>query len=296
MAPGPEHILGLAATNVGTDAAAAVPADVYATFVLEALYAERKFEGLVAATTEDLTAEAGDTVKVAALAARTAQGPIAEGTALTDNASSISVVPITLSKYGDYDLVNAEVFEDQKLFDSGDFLRNMGRALAEAIDQTAYDALEGAAAVHTEALATAGVYADLYDKVVDLKKKMEGAKLRPSHLIIHPDQEAQFLKDTSEGIKLTQIDASAGNVSMVAGLSVVVSPLANAQSATLSEVQAIVIDSSRALGEVWGRRPDTTVDDVSRREFDQVKLVTWLRYGNAVLEAAAVGHIKNPAA
>lgn len=293
MATPAEQILGLAATAT-SDVTSLIPSDVYAAIVLEALYAERQFAGIVTATQEDLTAKAGDTVQVPFINTRTAQGPISEGTTLTANATSTGTYPIVVEKFGDYDLVNAEVFEDQEIFDREDFVRNMARALAEKVDDLVFTELETAAASSTETLAVAGTLTDIYDQVVELKAKMKKLKVKPTHLIFGPDQEAQFLKDTSEGIKLQNITVRDGQVISVAGLECIVSPLANANAATASLVQAIMVDRSRAVGEAWGRRPETTIDDVSKKESDQVKLITWIRYGTDELDVKGIGHVKNP--
>lgn len=289
----PKQVLGLAATAT-SDVTDLIPEDVYSTRVLEALYAARKFAGIISAVKEDLTAKAGTIIQVPFMNRRTAQGPIAEGTALTANATTTGTYPIAIEKFGDYDLVNREVFEDQTIFTQEDFIRNMGEALAEKVDDLVYTELETAVAGSTETLAVAGTLTDLYDQVVELKAKMKKLNENPSHLLIGPDQEAQFLKDTSEGIKFQQISVREGELLAVAGLEVIVSSLANANAATAGLVQAIMIDARRALGEAWGRRPDTTVDAVSKIESDQVKIVTWIRYGTASLDLNAIGHVTNP--
>jgi hypothetical protein len=291
--PNDEEILGLAATTT-TEVSTLIHDDVYSSLILEALYAARAFAGIVSATREDLTAEAGNDVQVPYMSARTAQGPIAEGVALTANASATGTYAITIEKFGDYDLVNREVFEDQTIFDENAFLRNQAEALAEKVDDLVWTELETAAAASSETLAVAGTLTDLYDQVVELKAKMKKLKVKPNFLITGPDQEAQFLKDTSEGIKLQQIQVRDGELMSVAGLPVIISPLCNANAATAGLVQAVMIDSRRAVGEAWGRRPERVVDRVTKADSDQVRLITWLRYGTDELDVNAIGHVKNP--
>lgn len=286
-----DDVLGLTDT---TDVADLIPADVFAAQVLDALYAERKFEGLIAGVNVDLTAKAGSVVQVPFMGRRTAQGPISPGGTLTANDSTFGTYPITVQKFGDYDRVQNEVFEDQDVFDVNDFTTNMGKALAERIDNEVYDALEAATPGSTETLAAAGVLTDLYDQIVELKAKMEKLNVKPSHVIIGPDQNAQFLKDTSEGIKLQSITVRDGQVVAVAGLPVINSSLANANTATAGAVQAIIIDRSRAVGEAWGRRPSMTVDRTTEAPSDITRLVAWLRYGTDVMDTNAIGHVKNP--
>lgn len=285
------QVLGLSAKS---DVTNLIPADVFSRQVLEALYAERQFTGIIAGVMEDLTGKGGDTVQVPYIGARTAQGSIAEGAALTATATSTGTYSVTLNKYGDYDLVNREVWEDQKIFSQLDFLRNIGQALAQKVDQIAYDEVAGATPNKSQTLDSAGVLTDLYDKVVNLKAAMRKDKVRPSDVLIGPDQEAQLLKDTSEGIKHEQVAVRDGQVLRIAGLNAIVSPLANASVATAGAVQAVVIDRSRALVEAWGRRPQTIVDETSKAETDQIKLVTWLRYNAAEADTKAIGHVKNP--
>lgn len=288
-----DDILGLTDT---TDVADQIPADVYSQVILEGLYANRMLADIVSAVREDLSGRAGNIVQVPFIAARTAQGPITAGNALTATDESTGTYPITLAKYGDYDLVQREVFEDQMNFNEADFVRNQFEALAEKVDQLVYDELETATPGATCTLATTAdvSLSDFYDCVVEVRASLQKLKVRPSHLIIGPDQAAQLLKDTSEGIKEQQITVRDGMVLRVAGLDTITTPLANAAVSTLSEVQGIVIDSQRAVGEAWGRRPEFKRDDVSKIESDQVKLVTWIRYGTSELDTNAIGHVINP--
>lgn len=290
-----DKVLGLAATNAATDAAVVIPDDVYGSLVLEAVYANRQLVGIVGATQENLVGVAGDRVRIPVIPARTGQGPIAEGTALTDTATTFTVKTVILDKYGDYDIVNREVFEDS-IFDEGAFVKNIAAALAETIDQAAFDVLEAVTPGSSEALATAGTLTDFYTQVVECKAAMEAAKVKPTHIIMAPSQAAQLLKDTNQGIVYDNIKVAGGKVLEVAGLEAVVTPLANANAATLNMVQAIIIDKSRALGEAWGRRPETVVDKQTLAEKDQVRIITWLRYGVDALDTAAIGHVVNPAA
>lgn len=291
--PTDEEILGLAATST-TEVATLIPDDVYGSLVLDAIYANRQFAGIVSAIREDMTAKDGNDVQVPYISARTAQGPISEGGALTATASATGTYVITIEKYGDYDQVNNEVFEDQSIFREEDFIRNMGEALAEKVDDLVFTELETAAAASTETLAVAGTLTDIYDQIVELKAKMKKLKYKPDWLIFGPDQEGQLLKDTSEGIKLQNIQVRDGQVISVAGLPCIVSPLANANAATASLVQAVMIDSRRAVGEAWGRRPTRLVDRVTDAPNDRTRLITWIRYGTDELDVNAIGHVKNP--
>lgn len=292
--PDADEVLGL--TGVA-DVVDQIPDDVYADAVLEATYAERELTGIVSAVRENLQGRAGDTVKVPYIARRAAQGPVAAGGALAATAESTGVYAIQLKKFGDYDKIENEALEDQTNFDIDAFARNQAAALAEKVDQLVYDELETAAAANVITLAAADSLSDLYDKIVDAKAAMERQKgYKPSHVILGPDQVGQLLKDKDEGIKVMQIVAKDGEVTRVAGLTVVKTALANPDTSDLDAVQAIVIDKRRAVAEVWGRPPNLTVDRVSDAPTDETRLITWIRYNAGELDPKATAHITNPSA
>lgn len=289
----PAQILGLADTttaNVGD----LIPEDVYSTLILEAIYAARRFSGVVTAVREDLTAEAGDTVQVPFMGRRTPQTNVAEGDALTPTATTTGTYPITVEKHGDYDRVTREVFEDQEAFDEDDFLRNMAAGLAELADQIVYDELETAVPGFSVDLAVAGNFSDLYDKIIDLRATMSAANQPPNFVIVGEEAVAQFLKDTDEGIKFENVNVQNGQLISIAGMEVLVSSLANAQVVTANEVQAILINSRRAVGEAWGRRPERIIDRVTDAPSDKIRLIMWMRYGADELDTDAIGHVLNP--
>lgn len=287
--PNQNETLGL---TTAAGVADLVPADVFSELALEAVYAERQLAGVISATAEDLTAEAGSTVQVPYISRRTLPSSVAAGATVTAANTSVGTYSISLTKYGDRDTVQREVWEDQKIFDREDFVLNIARAFAEKVDDLCFDELETAAAGSSKTLAVAGTLTDVYDKIVECKAAMKKLKYKPGDVIFGPDVEAQLLKDTSEGIKEQNIAVSDGMVLKVAGLSAIVTPLANANAATAGMVQAIIIDRRRALGEAWGRRPDFSADYINTS--DVFELVGYIRYGAAELDVNAIGHVKNP--
>lgn len=293
--PHPDQVLGLVDT-LPADVAAQIPSDVYSDFILEGLYAARQLAGILAATEEDITAGDGDTVQVPFIDARAAQGPVSAGAALTATKSVTGTYSMVLGKYGDFEQIAREVFKDQSNFREPDFVRAQFLGLAEKVDDLVYTELETAtiAASHRKDLATKGVLTDVYDKIVEVRAALLTDKVKPTHVIVHPDVETQLLKDTSQGVKFESIRVANGRLLEVAGLTAVVTPLANANAATVNLVQAVVIDKSRAVGEAWGRRPEF-LRDFSQIEKDLVKLVTWIRYGTSDLDVKAIGRVTNAA-
>lgn len=275
--------------------------DTVSTFILEGVYENRMLAGVIGATKEDLRGKTGDTVQVPIMGARTAQGPIAAGDPLTATDSTFTTAPIVLAKHGDYEKVQNEVWEDQDSYDIAAFLRAQSEALAERMDLDVYAALDGATPGSSTLLATAGDLTtddDYYVKLVDLFAAMRKAKRVPTHVIHGPDQDASLRKLASEGVvdRSVTLTADGKFVATVAGIPCIVTANANANTATLNQVQAVVIHQPRAIGEALGRPPNVVVDETTDAPTDETRLITWMRWNTAVLEEASIGHVLNPAA
>lgn len=270
----------------------AVPDDVYSSILLDQLYETRSLAG-VALMGGDLSGQAGSTVKVPYLSGVSAPSATSEGDAVASVQPAINFATVTLDKYMVHFELTRELLEDQMLVDQGQFLRWQAQAIAERQDIDVFTELNGATPGQSQTLATAGDLADVYDQIVELKADLRGAKYAPDSVIIHPDVEAQLLKDTSEGVKFGQLNVQNGEVLSIAGMRAYVTPHANANAATSNLVQAVVLDSSRAIAEAWGRRPMTIVDEFTKADEDEVRLITSIRWGVDEVDTGAIGHVTN---
>ena len=283
--------------ELAVDSSNWTPSEVFSKLILDALVDARKLSGKITVFAEDITKGSGDTIKVRYFPARTAQGPITDGNSLSStDGTAPNVYSISLAKYGDYAQLT-----DYSIFKAGDeikarLLKAMGDGLAKKFDQLIYSEIEGATAGTSANLATndwtSNSY-DLYEKIVEVRGDMKGLGANPDYLIIHPDFEAYFLKETVQGVRGQVVKVQNGNLVELAGLKVVVTGNANAKSTTASKVQAVIIDSSRAVGEAWGKRPTFYEDYVP--EGDYYKEVVWAYFGTSELDTNAIGHVKNPA-
>ena len=273
------------------------PSEVFSKLILDAAVDAGKLSRKITVFEEDITKGNGDTVKVRAFPARTAQGPIADGDSLTAIDSTPNVYSIQIQQYGDY-----QPLTDYSIFKAGDevkarLLKAMGNGLARKFDEIIYNELETASAGVTKALSTSDWSSssyDLYEKIVEARASLKANGANPDYLIIHPDFESYFLKETVEGVRGQVIKVENGNLVEVAGLKVIVTSVANAKSDTASEVQAIIIDSSRAVGEAWGKRP-TFYEDFDSTS-NTYKEVVWAYFGASELDTNAIAHVVNPAA
>lgn len=274
-----------------------VDPDAVSDFLLTGLHEMRKLADVVSAVREDITREAGDTVRVAALGSATVGTQNTPGGALAATDTGYTNTAITLQKHFAREDVPTEVWEDQDPLTEARLLSNHAAGLAEQVDQDILDALEAATPGASEDLATAGNYDDIYDQIVECKAGLKALKVEPDFLIGNPDVEAALLKSVDEGVVNRSIRLAAdGSVAEVAGLRFIVHANAPGElgETTLDAVQAILIDSSRAVGEAWGRRPAVDTDfDV---DSDTHNYLTTIRYGTAVIDETSVGHVKNPSA
>ncbi len=277
-----------------TEAAEAIPSEVFSDLLLEALYAQDNLRGAVAASTVDLTARAGDTVSVIAMPRRSAS-TVTEGSAVSDSADDPTETTIQLTKWGTRNDVTRETFEDSILTQNM-FVANNMAALGEQVTSRIATKLVDATPGQSVNLATAGTLDDFYEKVVDLKQAMKGATnpVDPDMLLVHPDMTGQILKDARDGVIGQSIRTQNGNVMSVAGLEVVENNQFNALNNTSGDEMAVIIDSSRAVGEAWGRRPETIIDETTSADSDEVRTISWMRYETEVIDTNAVGHVQNP--
>lgn len=284
----------LAELTTTTQTSAWIPRDVYAKGVLMALYSERKLGLLAAARRFDIKAGEGNTVKVKTVGKRTAQGPIAEGASLAANAGTFSTVAVTIEKFGDRDDLTDEAITQSDDDVVGVTLAGFGLALNEKIEQKAYDTLFAAAGTRTTTLDAKGVVD--YEEVLKAEAAFT-AGYKPDTLIVHRTHKSALLLDPAleKSVDYNQGEiVLPGEIGRIGNIRIIVHDLANAKdTATVNEVQAIMLDSSRAFVEAFGKPLRFKMQEVI--ESDQYKHVAWMWYGVAVADANAICHLKNAA-
>lgn len=286
-----------------TETADWIPEDVYAQTVFMAVHADRVLGSLAAALAVDVNRGEGDTVKVRFFPARAAQGPIAEGNSLAEASSTPTVRPITIEAYGDLDTLTGQAID----FTSDDVkarvLAAMGAGISEKLESVAYGVLQNAAAPREVVLDAKGVID--YDEVLKaqekLKTRVSAAEpaMKPDFLILSAGHERDLLKDSS----LTKVAdygsagpvALPGEIGRIGNIRVLVHPLAVAKdTATNDALQGIMIDSSRAFGEAFGK--PLSYEETRIAKSNKWEEVAWAFYGAATLDEKAICHLLNPGA
>ena len=265
------------------DVDAAKMTEVFSKLVLEGAQEERKLSEVVAASVENLKAGSGSTVKITYFPARTAEGPIAEGDSVTGSASTMESFSVVIGQYADYDFLNGF-----SLFEAGDdvkiaLLNAMGKGFAAKFDATVYAAMADETDTPvTKTLVIADGLAKLVDAIVDAKAEMAKIGAKPEYVLMGPVQEAELLKLTLEGMPAAGLMVvTEGELKRIAGLKAIVTTQFP-DTYVDGEIQAIVLDKSRAVAEAYGMRP--TFEEKRDEASNTYKEYVWAYYGVSVLD------------
>lgn len=270
-----------------------IPADVYAQVVFMGLHAERVLGALAAAVAIDIQKGASDTIQVRVFPKRTAQGPISEGSSLSDTAlGSLTTKSITIQAYGDYDQLTGQALDFTTDDVKGRLLGEMGAALNEKLEQVCYNVLVAASSTQTTTLDVAGIID--YEEVLKAQAKLKLQKMKPDILVIGANHEVDLLLDA----RLTKtVNYAAGSVVLpgeigrIGNIRVLVHPLANDKSASAAAINGVMLDSSRAFAEAFGR--PLSFEEQRVPESNKWKEVAWVFYGAGVIDPNAICLMKN---
>jgi len=194
-----------------------------------------------------------------------------------------------------------EAMEDSNLPEMDRALQEAGEDHAEARDQEHYDLVSsatqgGAAPADGEAysfdVSSAGEIS--YSDVKDAAQSMRQDDYGVDSLVISHDH----LSDLLDEDKFIRYDAAnteeafrEGNIGRFAGLEVYVTSQANGSTASTDDVQAVLMDSSRAYAVAVKRDP--TVERDRQEQAGVTNLVISQRFGNAIVDANGIGLLVN---
>lgn len=295
-----------------TSIAAWEPADAYADLIMEASVCHSQLSGVVTAIAHDLKACQGDTIQIRYAPARTAQGPITPCNCLTKTSSTLGTYSVTVQQYGDADSICRFSADIEACGDvRGTIANEMAKGLAKKRDEEIWGQITsfGAAPTWSATLAsawTAGVTTDsccfnavdVYNKLINLQKQMQGGALNPDYVILHPTVAAHlYYKDNGTmpqpqlNMPLLKFDGT-GKLLSIAGMKVIECCNATTGTDASGTTLAVVIDSSRAVGEAWGMRPEYSERFINECNYDIVAY--WMYWGASEMDTNGIGHLLNP--
>jgi len=279
------------------------PDETYANAIWSAFYCKGYLAGRVTVRGVDFTRGKGDTISIRIRGKRTAQGPLAACECLSCVSSSFTKVSLTLDSYGDL----AEICElDLQL--AGDVVKDgimedMASGLAEQVDLEIYNQLITASSSHTitlDSCCTSDVSLtaccfdpfELYNAIVTLEATMREDGYRPDFIIVSPSVAAHFKYKEAAHMQGLQLSFNGNELSKIGTMSVIEFPCANSCDFETEQVVAVLLDSSRAVGEGWGMRPKMEQD--RNIDCDSTTVAIHMYVGIDELDDEAIGLISAP--
>jgi hypothetical protein len=287
------------------------PEDVYVGAVWHAMYCHNNlFEVCV----QGLSIDKGDglAVQIRTIGKLAAPTTAAACECISCVSASFSTYTLTLDHTG----LMTEICEVD-IWDVGEVLRTsymeaMGKRWAEYFDTIIYGELTGAAAGTSVDLAatlvctpsltgsccTDASLLNFYNAVNQVVYTMrEGTTpYNPDYMIVSPSVAAilkrmQTPSPMPWAENILAIDTD-GKLTRFNGLKVIEYCGANACSTATDSVFAVILDSSRAIGSAWGKRP--TIESERNIDCDSTTYVMWCYWACDELDVNAIAHIKSP--
>ena len=285
------------------------PSENFVAAIWHGVYAKSKLLG-VANVTYNVKAGQGNRVDVRTIAKFDAPSELAACECSDCTQATLSTYSIALKQYAlgfvdcDFELydVGYELYRKQ--------VEALGLRYAEFFDDQLYSELNTATAGNTIDLAhalscspsitgsccTDTSLVDLYNAVIEGKSTMEAADYHPDVLIISPTVASILMRMQSPSVQpwassIIRIDED-GQLSGFAGLKVIVTSSANACAADSGLHVAIMIDSSRALGAAFGKKPFLLTDHSA--SCNSTESYMWCYWNCAELDTEAILHVENP--
>ena len=306
------------------------PSESWADMILEASVAYGDLSGKIGATEVAMDAGEGYTCKIRSVPARVAQGPIAHGSGLAHDCLSYassrpSVYSVTVQKYGDVDCLSGFSFWSARGNLKQAIMTEMSKGLAKKRDQLIWSALITKQGVATTSLGSAmgnknplyknqpkfwratqslgsaiwGPAINLYDAIIYSEATMRQTNaVAPDTVIMSPTVAAylKYMQAAVPGAFNISVDSS-NHLLKVGGLTVIETSIAskadlNSGAGRNAGFAAVIIDSKRALAEIWGKRP--FFSELYSPKCDQTDVAIWMYYGTGAMDEKAIWHVKNP--
>ncbi len=297
-------------------AGAWMPSEYFVDLILEGVYQYGDLSGRACTIGVDLAAGNGDTVNVRTVTKRNhACSTTACGACLSVTSNTFDDVAIDVAQYGDYDKIANYADWRAKGDVMGAVANEMSKRMAHCRDKALWSALNGSTPNTT--ITTTSSWSpnptirtscctfnfDIYNSIIEARQHLMGDGYNPDIVLIHPYVASYlYYKEGAGGnaypfqnMPLLKFNEE-GYLASIAGLKVIEVRAAVADDSSPSERSdelAYVIDSSRALAEVWGQRPkfNEFYDGVC----NATELTLWMYWGCDTLDDNAIVEITNPA-
>lgn len=294
-------------------AGAWIPSQKFSDFVLRGVYQSGDISGKACVIGADLSAGDGDTFNFRMVTKRSDScGTTGCGNCLSMASTDFDDVTVDISQYGDYDKIANFADWQAKGDVIGSVAIEMGERLAHCRDKALWTALCGASPNTTGTTVASWSSSrtldsscctfsfDIYNEIIDARQHLMGDGYNPDYVLIHPYVASYlYYKEGAAGQPLNTFSLvkydDKGYLSSIAGMNVIEVKAAVADDADPSDggdELAFVIDSSRALGEVWGQRPK--FNEFYDGQCNATELTVWMYWGCDTVDDDAIALITNP--
>jgi len=210
---------------------------------------------------------------------------VSEGQAIPESELAYSTVEITPAKVGVRATITQEAIDGTELDVIRDSIEEAGEALANKEDTELLNKLLTFTNWENVSVAPETTGTLSYNDAVKARTKVLVAKYQPNTLVVHPDEEADLLKD-AKFIDASQYGAREpilnGEIGKFAGLKVLVTQ-------NMPAGKAIVMDTTRTAWMAIKR--DLQLKRFDNAEKDRVELNFFMEFGAEVVNTGAIAII-----
>lgn len=293
-------------SNCDTDVSDWSPADTYVSAIWHSMYEKAD---LFKIAVKGLNIKAGDgmTVQIRTIGKFGDPSNVAACECISCSSPALSTYSLTLEQYG----ISTEICEED-VWDVGEAYRTnmldaLGRTWAEYFNSLIYSEIEGATPGHTSSVSTGDLSCDfglsgsccsdttlmtMYNAIDDVITSMRSSNYNPDYIVIHPEISRMFRAiqtPTPIFASTVEIDSN-GSLKKILGVDVIEYTGANdCSDATSGDVVAIVVDSSRAVGAAFGKRPSLESD--RNIDCNSTTYAMWAFFATDELDTDAIGHV-----
>lgn len=262
--------------------------------------------GKICATVCDINAGDNARLDIKVISARADPNSVSACTCLSCASNTFDRYSITLSQLGDYAvLCSWDEFQVGSSYRRA-VIDSMAKHWGVYFDAQIYATLIAATAGYTETLNNTldcnGVISgscctngsDIYGRLLDLDARMRAAGYSPDYAIVSPTiaNYFKYLQTPGSALAMPSVSMEGNVLTRIGHIKVIEYCGATACSTATATAFLWLVDSSRAIGQAFGKRPSLEFERDA--ECNSWKLVMWAYWGVSALDSAAIGKIVSP--
>jgi len=262
--------------------------------------------GRVCASVCDVSAGHNARLDIKVISARADPTSVSACTCLSCASNTFDRYSITLNQLGDYAvLCSWDEFQVGSSYRRA-VIKSMAMHWGVYFDAQIFAAISGAASGYTETLNNTldcnGVISgscctngsDIYGRLLDLDARMRAAGYNPDYFICSPTiaNYFKYLQTPGSALAMPSIEMDGTVLTKIGHIKVIEYCGATACSTATATEFGWLIDSSRAVGQAFGKKP--TLEIERDAECNSWKLVFWAYWGCSALDVNAIGSLVSP--